>query len=358
MCSLGSSGLSPVLGPRRYVPAHWLVAAEAGSEYTFDAGGQPGKLLCRLTALSTRRSGRALPGCRLETVPCPLTQTRRAGTGRSATAGWKAPTSGRSSPYTGSRSRQSASWAPPSAGMRASTSTRRTESATFASSRDSMYRAGRRPGEASLRRTRQRGFLPGQAMQPRVLRAQPRQFTGHLRRNLTPDVTSTRIDHRTQPRASTDPCGVAGLDIVAEAGPAGRVIGLPGCPDVASNAAPRMALVRQEIAAFRATPNSPTLSADGHTMVWYPEWRLANFANPSCPAMSSTSMTPPGGIAEAVCSISNSVFLAVCRLSWMNIPTWPTSATSGGSRCLLEPSRYDQRARHSSVMAAPVSACN
>ena len=40
----------------------------------------------------------------------------------------------------------------------------------------------------------------------------------------------------------------------------------------------------------------------------------------------------------AACSISNSVFLKVWRLSWMNSSTFPTSVTSGGIRRLLSPS--------------------
>ena len=36
---------------------------------------------------------------------------------------------------------------------------------------------------------------------------------------------------------------------------------------------------------------------------------------PSWESMSSTIMTPPAGIADAACSISNSVFLVVCKLS-------------------------------------------
>ena len=74
--------------------------------------------------------------------------------------------------------------------------------------------------------------------------------------------------------------------------------------------------------------------------------------------MSSTSMTPPGGMTEAACSISNSVFLAVWRLSWMNNSTLPTFVTSGGNRRWLSPSRYVQWERHESVTAAPVCPCS
>jgi hypothetical protein len=101
----------------------------------------------------------------------------------------------------------------------------------------------------------------------------------------------------------------------------------------------------------------PSWSADGQMMVWYSGCFLAKIPNPSCVFTSSISMTPPGPIADAACCISNTTFLAVCRLSWMNTPTWPTSVTTGGSRCLLVPSTYVQRGRHASVTAAPVCTC-
>jgi hypothetical protein len=63
-------------------------------------------------------------------------------------------------------------------------------------------------------------------------------------------------------------------------------------------------------------------------------------------------MTPPDGMTEAACFISNSVFLNVCRLSW-NSSTLPTSLTRGGMRSLLTPSTYVQRGRHASVTATP-----
>ena len=114
-------------------------------------------------------------------------------------------------------------------------------------------------------------------------------------------------------------------------------------------------------AALTAMPNIPSFvfrSASGQMMVWYSGCRSAKVVKPACESMSSTSMTPPFGMAEAACSISNNVFSAVCRLSWMNSSTWPTSAASGGSRCLLEPSRYDQRGRQASVTTMPVSPCS
>ena len=47
-------------------------------------------------------------------------------------------------------------------------------------------------------------------------------------------------------------------------------------------------------------------------MVWYPGCRLAEAAKPLRILMSSTSMTPPGYIAAAACSISNPVFQRGC----------------------------------------------
>ena len=76
-------------------------------------------------------------------------------------------------------------------------------------------------------------------------------------------------------------------------------------------------------AALMAMPNIPILSPDGQMMVAYSGCFLGKVANPSCVLMSSTSITPPGVIALAACSISNTTFAAVCRLSWMNTPAWP-----------------------------------
>src|SRR5262245_48828363 len=104
----------------------------------------------------------------------------------------------------------------------------------------------------------------------------------------------------------------------------------------------------QAWATLTAIPNIEDLSACGQTIVRYPGCRLAKLAKPACIEMSSTSMTPPGDILDAACSISNTVFLVVCRLSWTNTCTWPSSATSDGSRCRLEPSRYDHRSRKAS----------
>jgi hypothetical protein len=91
-------------------------------------------------------------------------------------------------------------------------------------------------------------------------------------------------------------------------------------------------------AVFTAIPNMPLLSAAGHTMVSYSGCRATNSSNPSCEPMSSASSTPPRGIEDAACSSSNSVFLAVCRLSCTKKSTRPTSFTRAGIRCLLAPS--------------------
>ena len=116
---------------------------------------------------------------------------------------------------------------------------------------------------------------------------------------------------------------------------------------------------RLKLGGFDSDAEHPVSVPDGQMMVWYPGCRSAKIVKPMFESMSSTSITPPIGMAEAACSISNTVFSAVCRLSWINISTCPSLGDQrDGSRCLLEPSRYDQRGRHESVTTTPVSSCS